>query len=149
MLDWRRAVFVAIPLALAIGCGGASRVPVYPTRGSVTFKGKTPAGAYLVFHRVADTDDAGAGEKLPAPPRAVVADDGTFAVSTYEKSDGAPAGEYVVSIEWKPPILLDGGETGPGKNALPARYASPKSSGLKATVTAGPDNQLPAYQLTP
>ncbi|HMP61246.1 MAG TPA: protein kinase [Gemmatales bacterium] len=59
-------------------------------RGKVTFEGKPVAGAKIVFHPVA-----------PTVPRAsaITAEDGTFALTTFMKDDGAYPGKYVVTIE--------------------------------------------------
>jgi hypothetical protein len=108
-------------------------VPLYrrqtvPVRGRVTFEGRPAAGAYVVFQAQA---------KEGGPPRAdALADaDGSFTLSTYEAGDGAVAGKYVVTVVWRKPFFTAEGK--PGPNALPARYASPKTSPLVVEVTGG------------
>jgi hypothetical protein len=128
---------------LGDGCNAhPDRLPVYPVRGKVLYQGQPAAGAYVSFHP-ADPD-----AKLPVGPRAVVGGDGSFVLSTYVKEDGAPAGDYVVTVEWRKPVRRPDGETEPGPNLLPPRYQTPKTSGLRATVSARSENELPPFQLT-
>jgi hypothetical protein len=61
--------------------------------------------------------------------------DGTFALSTYTANDGAPAGEYAVTVVWWKPLVDANGK--PGPNLLPERYARPETTPLRATVKAG------------
>ncbi len=110
--------------------------PVHPVVGHVAIGKTVPAGAQLVFHPVA-------GE-LPdhAVPRATVQDDGSFVVSTFRSDDGAPEGEYVVTIQWFR-LSKDGA---PGPNVLPRRYAAPASSPLQVAISPG-SNQLPSFTI--
>src|SRR5437879_6143573 len=85
-------------LALLPGCARDGRKPVYPVHGRVLDGNNKPAaGALLIFHpiEVSDLD--------LTKPLAHVRDDGTFALTTYNKDDGAPEGEYAVTIEWQQP----------------------------------------------
>jgi hypothetical protein len=72
--------------------------------------------------------------------------DGSFSLSTYDKDDGAPAGEYAVTIEWQK-LVTKGQEAEVGPNVLPDRYGKPQTSPLKATVTDAPTD-LPPLRLT-
>jgi hypothetical protein len=82
--------------------------------GKVTYNGvPLPAGT-LAFH---PKEGKAIGTKL--------SEDGTYA------ADKVPAGEYAVTVETdsvKPPDKL---------NKIPAKYAGPKTSGLKYTVIKG------------
>jgi hypothetical protein len=102
-----------------------SRLPTVPVSGSVVFADKKPAvNAWVVFHPV---DPA-----VTVRPRGKVVADGSFQLTTYDGLDGAPAGKYRVTVE-----LWLAGRTDDGpSNRLPARYASPDTSGLEATVAA-------------
>ncbi len=73
----------------------------------------------------------------------MVQEDGTFAVGTYGKDDGAPAGEYRVTVQCFNKVR---GQDMPA-NVLPARYAAPDTSGLTVRIQEG-DNQLSPIQLT-
>ena len=134
----------ALVLSVLAGCSASStRLPVVKAQGKVSFQGKPAAGAFVSLYPV--TPDP----KHPVNPRATVGDDGTFVLTTYEKGDGAPVGEYNVALDWKKPLpKQEGGETEFGPCLLPARYQKPETSGLRVTVaeTAG-IHELPAFDL--
>jgi 3',5'-cyclic AMP phosphodiesterase CpdA len=111
------------------GVAVTNRRPCHPVRGQVFFDGCPPPGAYIVFTAVDPKD------KRITRADALVEPDGSFTLSTYTANDGAPAGEYVVTVVWRKPFLSADGK--PGPNLLPERYSRAESSGLKATVKAG------------
>jgi len=121
------------------GCGGPAddRKPVFPVRGKITVAGKSADRAQVVFHPVADT-----GPNTPRPT-GTVGPDGTFTLSTYTEGDGAPAGEYAVTVVWPESSSAIGGDADTGGDRLGGRYANPKTSGLKATVADGPNELSP------
>jgi hypothetical protein len=130
-------VLGAVGVVLAIGVytlsGGQSCV-VHPATG-IARAGQTPlVGAQIRLHP--------RGMSLPddATPSATVQDDGTFAFTTFEKGDGAPAGDYVATVQWFR-LSPDGGA---GGNVLPKRYASPTTSPLTVTIREG-TNDLPPF----
>lgn len=124
-------VFASVAVA---GCdGGPSRVAVYPVTGVLVANGNPLANATVVFHPVSDL-----GPDVPKP-RGTTAADGRFTLTTYDGNDGAPAGEYRVTVQQWATVRPDGGP----ENRLPARFAAPESSGLTATVTAGPNELKP------
>jgi hypothetical protein len=53
-----------------------------------------------------------------------------------------------VAIVWTGEDARPDPDTGEVPNRLPARYADPRASRLRAKVEKGPNN-LPAFQLTP
>jgi hypothetical protein len=82
-------------------------------------------------------------------PRAVVEEDGSFAVSTFAAKDGAPAGDYAVSITWKSTSVKIPGRKGPPKKVptnFPERYENPKTSGLAVRVQEG-QNELRPFDI--
>jgi hypothetical protein len=118
------------------GCGkqDASRVPVHPATGALSFRGQPASGAFVSLH---PKDSATVG----APsPRATVGPDGKFALSTYDSQDGAPEGNYVVTVQWYKPVRQNGDLVG-GPNVLPQKYASIRTSDLVIKIAAG-ENQL-------
>jgi hypothetical protein len=132
-------VALALTAALCVAVAPSllpSRPPcaVHPVVGRVVAGKVAPAGALLVFHPI-DRD-------LPDQvlPRATVGTDGTFAVSTFSPSDGAPAAEYVVTIQWFR-VSRDGAS---GPNVLPPQYAAPDSSPLRVAIHAG-RNELESF----
>lgn len=138
----RIGLFAVCLLALA-GCGGDSKPGAIPAGGKVTFHKTTPpVGALVVFH---PTDPA-FEKRIGGKPFAKVKDDGTFALTTYAEGDGAPEGEYGVTIDWRPPAkdvkiaFGEGGASGPSK--LNPKYSNPQQPTLKATVKKGDANQF-------
>ena len=109
-------------------------LPVYPVEGQVIFEGRPAAEAWVVFHPKADNPN------LPRP-RAKVDQQGKFTLTTYEPQDGAPAGEYAVTLELRKVINKNAeGEIGP--NLLPAAYSSPQTTKIVAKIAEGP-NKVP------
>jgi hypothetical protein len=104
--------------------------------GALRVGGEPAAGAFLVFHPI------DGGEERP---QAQVAPDGTFRLSTRSEGDGAPAGDYAVTVEWWK-VRFEQGEAIPGANVIPPQYASPEQSPLKVTVIEG-ENRLEEFQI--
>jgi hypothetical protein len=126
--------------ALAVGCSGDHPKfrDTYPVTGRVTHKGQPVGRAQLNF---APTDKA----KDAAHATAVTAADGTFTLNTYKQGDGAPAGEYVVTVFWpdnRPGAVKTKAAAGEelAPNRLPDKYTDPARSPLRATVKAEPND---------
>jgi hypothetical protein len=117
-------VVVAMLSFGVVSCASGDRKPVFPVRGQVFFQDKPAAGALVLFHPVNDPDPQA------ARPRGWVDPDGSFALSTYAANDGAPAGDYVVTIDWRQ--ALPG--RGDSPSLLPPQYSTPASSPLRVTV---------------
>jgi serine/threonine-protein phosphatase CPPED1 len=94
------------------GISTAKWLPTHPAGGVVFFEGSPVAGAVVTL-----SADMPKGPK----PTGIAAADGSFKLSTYKAFDGAPAGEYKISV------------SAPG---LPAKYASAAKSELRATIRA-------------
>lgn len=128
-----------------VGCT-ASKPKTVPVSGKVMYKKDTPAaGALVVFHPTAEME-----ARISGKPFAKVGADGTFTLTTYEENDGAPEGEYGVTIDYRvkengpePKFRLGGEEgSGGGKLAIDAKYANPQQPFLKATVKRGEKNEF-------
>lgn len=127
--------------ATSIGCGEAKpdRVAVYPAAGKVTLKGQPTHGAQLILYPKSDL-----GADVPAP-RANVGQDGSFKLSTFAGGDGAPEGEYVVTLRWYK-LVKQGGDVVAGPNVIPRKYTNPQSSDITVRIAAG-QNELPPIKL--
>lgn len=103
--------------------------------------GKDPiAEAVVVFHNAVEPD-----RPVPAPT-ALTDGAGRFALSTYGDADGAPAGEYAITVVLREPRMVGEELVRDGKNLLPARYAQAKTSELTYRVVPGP-NEVPTLVL--
>jgi hypothetical protein len=112
------------------GVAPTNRKPVHPVRGKVFFEGTPAPNAVVTFHLI-----EGDGKRFTRAGDAMAEADGSFALSTYAANDGAPAGEYAVTVVWWKPLVDATGK--PGPNQLPERYARPETTPLRATVKAG------------
>lgn len=134
LIAWASAMLVA-------GCsGGEPRVPVFPAGGKVSFAGEAPRGAFVVLHPSQAKDD-----KTPLPS-AEVKDDGSFTLTTYDGGDGAPAGDYAVTIQWYK-LVGKGSEVKAGPNVIPPQYSKPETSPWKVSICSA-RNELAAHTIT-
>jgi len=143
---FRRILMLAIVVLCVPSCGG-NRPPCYPVRGEV-FVGqgqerKPAAGAVVVFHPTVP-----ASGEVPRPS-AHVGEDGKFALTTYVKGDGAPAGDYAITIEWRPPRPPPPYKPKQTGDWLQGRYADPSTSKIHFTVEKRTDNEVPVIELPP
>lgn len=102
-----------------------------PVSGRVLYEGNPATGAVVILHAIGG---AATGER----PRAKADGKGEFTLSTFTNGDGAPAGEYAVTVEWK----RSDDHPEQGADLLPAAYSDPKTTKLKATITAGTNEAL-------
>lgn len=133
----RVTLFFAALLLLA-GCSESSPMP-HPVAGSVEYRKKPLAGAVVTFH-------PRPGQAIGHPLTATTGPDGKFRLTTASPNDGAPVGEYAVTM-----MLLEQRKDGDevlrnGRNLLPAKYADPARTPLAATVKEG-ENTLQPFQI--
>ena len=109
-------------------CGKSDALkPTFPVSGQILLPdGKPAEHALVIFHPV--------GQAAGPKPRGKVLANGTYQLTTFATDDGAPTGEYQVTVELWLPGRPDEGPS----NRLNAKYAKPESSGLTATVGTGP-----------
>lgn len=145
-------VLVLLPIVGIVGCGSdstAGRPKTYPVTGTVKLSDQPVAGATVTFQLTSGSGSA-AG---------ITDASGKYTLSSFGGGDGAPAGDYSVTIvkyegEAAAPAASGGlasGEidesaynapaasAGP-KNLLPPKYATAATSGLKARVSESGDN---------
>lgn len=103
--SWQ-AICTAIAVVLLVGCGETERFKnrkaVYPVAGQFLVGGAPANGALIAFH---PAGESGTGRALPS--RATTDAEGRFELTTYATSDGAPEGEFVVTVYW--PATRPGG----------------------------------------
>ena len=140
----RRWLAAASLLALA-GCGSSQtssdRLPVFPATGKIVFDGRPLTGAFVVLHPKGSAD-----AKSTPRPHAQAAADGSFTLTSYESNDGAPAGDYTLTVEYRA-LVKHGGDVTAGPNVLPPKYSRAETSPVAVQIAAG-RNILPEVQIT-
>ncbi len=127
-------VLATFALGLATCSPGEARKPTFPVSGKVVLPDGQPAeNAQVVFHPA-----SGADAGVPKPHGKVGAD-GTYKLTTYDTNDGAPAGEYRVTVE----LWLAGRGDEAASNRLNLRYSKPETAKLPASVGTGPTDLKP------
>jgi hypothetical protein len=110
----------------------------------VLYEGKPVEGAVVTFH------PKGGDDVKSLRPSGLTDKEGKFTLSTGSKP-GAPAGEYVVTVNWHKPVEPPGGkkvmsteEPPPPPDVFKGKpYADPKTSKLTAKVNSGTNNLEP------
>lgn len=133
----RRGLFpLGVVLALSLLCSACSsgRKPVQPVRGQILVDGQPAAQAQVLLHPAEGSND-------DPRPTGQTDDQGYFQLTSYAKDDGAPQGSYHVTVTWF--RVWDSGREVVRYNALPQRYADPKSSQLQVSVAKGQKELTP------
>lgn len=94
--SWLAAIGICLCNPLLAGCGNShDLLPLNQVTGQVHIDGEPLEGAWVIFYPVG-------GSKLlqELRPRGTTNADGQFQLQTYLPGDGAPVGEYKVTIEW-------------------------------------------------
>jgi hypothetical protein len=138
-------VSAALPLLSLVlfvpACSHGSRKAVYPVRGQILVQGRPAARATVTFHPAGDAPD-------DLRPSAQTDDQGYFTLTSYANGDGAPEGDYAVTVTCFRAFATRNPSEGDEntRNLLAPRYANPATSQLKATVSRG-NNELPPFQV--
>lgn len=132
------AGFVAPAVFLLASCSGPSRPATHPVRGMVTFQKRPAAQAVVVLRPVA------AGTSFP-PPTGTVEPDGAVVIGTFAAGDGAPVGEYIVTITWNQ-TKTDANGDAQTTDRLGGRFADPAKSPWRVVVREG-ENVLEPFWL--
>lgn len=130
-----------LAMIAAAGCGGSNRKPVYPVSGKVVINKKGVKGVAVSFHPKGELTNLRAMRSFTTTE-----EDGTFRLSTYDSDDGAPEGDYVVTLYWPGPLPPGSpiGEVGPDQ--LGGKYANPQTSTLRAQIRTS-RNDLPPFEI--
>jgi hypothetical protein len=136
---------VVLTLMSAIACGDARSFPkTYPITGRILVNGQPAQDCQIFLHRTSDENTS-----LPSTPQAVTNQKGEFHITSFHTNDGAPEGEYVVTIEWRERSgLMKKDFDGPDQ--LGGTYAkTEKTKGLKGFVVqvGKQPMELPPFQL--
>jgi hypothetical protein len=141
ILKWFTAIAAS---SLAIGCCSSTLTPpeTVPVAGSVTCEGKPVPGVRVRFHAQFDMG------KVEFVPYGETGADGKFVLNTGAPGNGAPRGEYVVTLEV--PYIDDGTQDGleAEVDGLKGVYSDPDQSEWKVTIVDGA-NLLAPFQIQP
>src|SRR5262245_51845438 len=114
---WRPCLLL-VALASGPACSSSA---LHPVPGTVIYKGAPIKRAVVVFHPVG-------GDLNSQRPSGVTGEDGTFSLTTGVK-DGAPRGEYRVTVVWpaeqpaKPDVIVMASDSPSPPDRLGGRYA--------------------------
>ncbi|MCE9529328.1 MAG: hypothetical protein K8R36_25040 [Planctomycetales bacterium] len=134
-----RTLFFSVFLLLA-GCDGETGPRCYSVQGKVVYQNRPLAEAMVVFHPL-----TAPAEESPQPiGHTDVA--GQFVLTTLKSGDGAPVGEYSITVELREPRQIGEEIVRDGPNLLPAKYANPKETPLRHKVIPG-QNDVPEIKL--
>jgi hypothetical protein len=127
---------------LLCGCNTkhATRPAVHPVSGKLLIAGKPAANAEVALYPVA-------GQGLSQlRPHATVEADGSYHLTTFATRDGAPVGNFAVTVIWPGPRVKGQGDDEPGPDRLLQRYANPKKPAVSVHIQVD-TNQLAAIDL--
>jgi hypothetical protein len=89
-------VGAALAAFVLVSCGSSDFQKVFPVKGKILVDGEPAAECLIYLNRNFDTD-----HPRPVTPYALTEANGEFQITSYITSDGAPEGEYVITIEWR------------------------------------------------
>jgi hypothetical protein len=127
------------------GCG-KGRIPTYAVNGTVTVDGAPAEGAIVVFCPVDPLP-----EVANLRPAGKTDSSGQFKLTTFDPSDGAPAGQYKILVKWPAATPGNGREDRPGAvnrgpDRLKGKYYNQDTTPLSAKIEKGTNN-LPPFSL--
>jgi hypothetical protein len=121
-------------LVSLLGCGpkGPARKSTVKVTGVVLVEGAPPSSSIQIqCHNV-----AGIEQQMPTLSQAMTNHGGVFELSTYETGDGAPPGDYIITMKWQTFNTMS--MTYSGEDRLNGRYSDPATSTFKFTVKDQP-----------
>ncbi len=131
-------LLAAAVMCMAMCACGQSRPRTEQASGQVLVNERPIANAVVIFHPVNANADA-------VRPTGRTDEQGRFKLSTNKDGDGAPAGEYKVTITAYQSIE-NRNEDSRIVNYLPARYGQPETSNLTVTIGKG-KNEIEPFRL--
>lgn len=130
----RGLVVFALLLPLLAGCG-SGRLATYPVKGKVLVNDQPAKEVHVAFHPK-DT-----GTHPPYVPSGTTDENGEFALSTFITGDGAPAGEYEVTLVW--PVRFNPISTLWEGDKLKGKYKDKSKPAAVVTVEKRPQELEP------
>jgi hypothetical protein len=132
ILNRSLSIVILATLALtAFGCGSSARPwesrPIFLVEGRVLVQGKAAEGVEVTFQPIDSTQKS--------RPRGVTDHEGMYRLRTNRDDDGAPAGEYVVTLywpKWSDSKVKDEPRAPPDR--LGRRFLFPTESSFRARV---------------
>lgn len=131
----RASVLSVVSCAMIVAGCSKQTVPTHPVSGQVYYRNKPLAEALIVFHALDDSPQS------PNKPMAYTDADGNFTLTTLKQGDGAPVGEYAITIDLREAVLQGEEKVRSGKSLLPERYRNPAKA-VRFRVEAG-HNRVP------
>jgi hypothetical protein len=130
-------VLCVLAVAALSGCSDG-RLKIYPVTGQVLYNGQPLKSVDIALHPVDPKNNVG------YPPHATTDADGTFALTTYLKGDGAPAGDYRVAVAFAVESIEDGSDQTKRLAAqVPVKYHRAETSGISVVVRPEPNTLDP------
>lgn len=130
-------------LLVSAGCGDG-RIATYPVSGTVLVNGQPADGVTVIFCPT----EGQPPELMRERPMGTTNGDGKYQLTTFNKNDGAPVGEYKVIAFWTDKSRSQYDERGEnGGDRLGGRYMILEQTPLKATIDPAPTEVSP-FELT-
>jgi hypothetical protein len=129
----------------AAGCKKDEFQKVYPVSGRVVVDGNPAHDCMVKLNRTFDDP-----HPRKVVPYGLTNEQGEFKVTSYVTGDGAPEGEYVVTVEWR---LRSGvlGQNYEGPDLLDGAFAKPdatKANPQFVVKVGGGPAELPPFEIT-
>lgn len=141
------ACLMLVLVSVCVGCGADyGRLEPQPVFGQVVINGQPAVGCTVVFVPV---DPEVKGKVMPGGK---TKENGMFQLTSHETGDGAPVGEYGVTLSWEATtwpdmeaeMARDRDAVKPvGPDRLNQRFSSPEKSGIMITVKPGEEVLAP------
>jgi len=122
-------------VALLPGCRKKGWLETYPVKGAVLVDGKPAKDVFVSFH-----PKEGVGDR-PYLPSGQTNENGEFVLSTFVEGDGAPAGEYDVTVTW--PVRFNPISTLWEGDKLNGRYRDKAKPAVTITIEKKPQELAP------
>lgn len=141
-----RAALLALAVGTAVavsGCGN-DKMSTRPVTGTVLVNKKPAAGAMVIF-----CPTSGSEELMKMRPFGVVGADGKFELTSFDKGDGLPEGDYKVLVRWPASSSgnqVDGTVSMTGPDRLRGKYMNLEKTPLSVKVESS-TSELPPFEL--